>query len=41
MDIAPTVLELFGLEVPSHMDGRPFIDVQNLSFGYNKNSRKK
>jgi predicted AlkP superfamily phosphohydrolase/phosphomutase len=41
MDIAPTVLELFGLEVPSHMDGRPLIDVQNLSFGYNKKSRKK
>ncbi len=41
MDIAPTILELFGLEVPSHMDGRPFIDVKNLSFGYNKKSRKK
>jgi predicted AlkP superfamily phosphohydrolase/phosphomutase len=41
MDIAPTVLELFGLDVPSHMDGRPLIDVQNLSFGYNKKSRKK
>jgi len=27
--------------VPSHMDGRPLIDVQNLSFGYNKNRGKK
>ena len=41
MDIAPTILELFGLEVPSHMDGQPLIDVQNLSFGYNKKRRKK
>jgi predicted AlkP superfamily phosphohydrolase/phosphomutase len=26
VDIAPTALRLFGLEVPSHMDGRPLID---------------
>jgi arylsulfatase A-like enzyme len=25
MDIAPTVLTLFGLPVPDHMDGRPLI----------------
>ena len=31
IDIAPTVLELFGLEAPKHMDGRSLIDVQNLS----------
>jgi predicted AlkP superfamily phosphohydrolase/phosphomutase len=30
IDIAPTVLELFGLEAPKHMDGRSLIDVQNL-----------
>ncbi len=29
MDIAPTALELFGLEVPSHMDGRSLISVQD------------
>jgi len=23
MDIGPTVLELFGVKVPAHMDGRP------------------
>jgi bisphosphoglycerate-independent phosphoglycerate mutase (AlkP superfamily) len=26
MDIAPTVLRLFGLAVPAHMDGRVLID---------------
>lgn len=30
MDIAPTSLELFGLEVPAHMDGHSLIDVDNL-----------
>ncbi len=30
MDIAPTALQLFGVEVPAHMDGRSLIDVQNL-----------
>lgn len=30
MDIAPTALELFGIQVPKHMDGHPLIDVQNL-----------
>lgn len=33
IDIAPTALELFGLKVPSHMDGHPLIDVQDLSSG--------
>ncbi len=28
IDIAPTVLKLFGLEPPAHMDGKPLIDVQ-------------
>jgi predicted AlkP superfamily phosphohydrolase/phosphomutase len=27
MDIAPTALELFGLEPPAHMDGRGLVDV--------------
>ena len=30
MDIAPTALELFGIQVPKHMDGQPLINVQNL-----------
>ncbi|MEW5806089.1 MAG: alkaline phosphatase family protein [Acidobacteriota bacterium] len=30
MDIAPTALELFGLPIPVHMDGRPLIDMQGL-----------
>lgn len=39
IDIAPTILELFGLEAPKHMDGRSLIDVQNL-FTRSKNKRK-
>lgn len=31
IDIAPTVLELFGLEAPKHMDGQSLINVKNLS----------
>jgi arylsulfatase A-like enzyme len=27
MDIAPTVLSLFGLTVPGHMDGRPLVEA--------------
>lgn len=29
-DIAPTVLALFGVDIPSHMDGRTLIDIQDL-----------
>jgi predicted AlkP superfamily phosphohydrolase/phosphomutase len=32
VDIAPTALELFGLEVPPHMEGRPLFDAA-LTFG--------
>ncbi|UCC38454.1 MAG: alkaline phosphatase family protein [Candidatus Aminicenantes bacterium] len=35
-DIAPTALELFGLQPPSHMDGHALIDTENLSSGKNK-----
>jgi bisphosphoglycerate-independent phosphoglycerate mutase (AlkP superfamily) len=28
IDIAPTALELFGIKVPPHMDGRVFIDTE-------------
>jgi predicted AlkP superfamily phosphohydrolase/phosphomutase len=31
MDIAPTVLELFGITPPAHMDGRGLVDVAGLS----------
>ena len=31
IDIAPTVLELFGLDVPSHMDGQALINTQEYS----------
>ncbi len=41
MDIAPTALELFGLQVPSHMDGHSLIDVKNASLGQNKKEKKK
>ncbi len=30
IDIAPTVLELFGLQPPSHMDGHSLIETKNL-----------
>ncbi len=30
IDIAPTALALFGLEIPAHMDGQSLIDPQNL-----------
>ncbi len=29
-DIAPTVLALFGVDIPSHMDGQTLIDTQDL-----------
>ncbi|MCK4364265.1 MAG: nucleotide pyrophosphatase, partial [Candidatus Aminicenantes bacterium] len=41
MDIAPTALELFGLQVPSHMDGHSLIDTQNLSLNQNRKEEKK
>jgi len=31
MDVAPTVLELFGITPPIHMDGRGLVDVAGLS----------
>ncbi len=31
IDIAPTVLELFGLEAPKHMDGHNLIETKNFS----------
>lgn len=30
VDIAPTVLNLFGLDIPTHMDGKPLIDEARL-----------
>jgi predicted AlkP superfamily phosphohydrolase/phosphomutase len=31
MDVAPTVLELFGIAPPAHMDGRSLVDVAGLA----------
>ena len=31
IDVAPTVLHLFGLPVPSYMDGRPLYEAIKLS----------
>lgn len=31
VDIAPTALDLFGMETPAHMDGRSLIDRENFS----------
>ncbi|MCK4430618.1 MAG: alkaline phosphatase family protein, partial [Candidatus Aminicenantes bacterium] len=39
IDIAPTALELFGLKVPSHMDGRSLIDER--TFSLNQKGKKK
>ena len=41
MDIAPTALELFGLQVPSHMDGLSLLDAQNFSLDKNRKEEKK
>lgn len=40
IDIAPTVLELFGLPVPPHMDGQGLINVENLTCSQIKSERK-
>ena len=40
IDIAPTVLELFGIPVPQHMDGKGLIDVEHQSCGKIKNRKK-
>lgn len=36
IDIAPTALELFGVDIPDHMDGHSLIDVQKLESGNGK-----
>ncbi len=42
IDVAPTVLELFGVKVPSHMDGSSLIDQENFIFPQkNKGKGKK
>jgi len=41
IDIAPTVLELFGLQVPYHMDGHSLLDGQNLPSDQNKKEKGK
>ena len=39
IDLAPTALELFGVEVPGHMDGRPLIHGEYL-FAHKKGKSK-
>ncbi len=41
MDIAPTALSLFGLEIPSHMDGHSLIDTQDDPANQKKNIKGK
>jgi predicted AlkP superfamily phosphohydrolase/phosphomutase len=41
IDIAPTILNLFGLEAPKHMDGRNLIDTDNKIISKPKNQGKK
>jgi arylsulfatase A-like enzyme len=41
IDIAPTVLELFGLDVPSHMDGQSLINRQEDPSPKKNKQRKK
>lgn len=41
MDIAPTVLTLFGLEIPPHMDGHSLIDTQDNHTNQKKNLKGK
>ncbi len=38
VDIAPTALALFGVDIPKHMDGRPIIDTDILSSAQKTNS---
>lgn len=40
IDIAPTALNLFGVEVPKHMDGRNLIDEGNISPKQKKREKK-
>ena len=41
IDIAPTALELFGLQMPSHMDGHSVIDVKDVSLDQNRKKKEK
>jgi len=40
IDIAPTILNLFGMEIPNHMDGRNLIDTENISLKPEKKGKK-
>ncbi|MEW5901296.1 MAG: alkaline phosphatase family protein [Acidobacteriota bacterium] len=40
MDVAPTVLKLFGLPVPAHMDGRPLVGISETAQGAPKGKKK-
>ncbi|UCE42726.1 MAG: alkaline phosphatase family protein [Candidatus Aminicenantes bacterium] len=40
IDIAPTVLNLFGMDIPNHMDGHNLIDTEDLSSKPEKRGKK-
>ncbi len=40
MDIAPTVLELFGVQPPAHMDGQSLVDTAHLFESEDKKGKK-
>jgi predicted AlkP superfamily phosphohydrolase/phosphomutase len=40
IDIAPTILNLFGMDIPHHMDGQNLIDTENISSKPEKKGKK-
>ena len=40
IDIAPTILNLFGMDIPNHMDGQNLIDTENFSNKPEKKGKK-
>jgi predicted AlkP superfamily phosphohydrolase/phosphomutase len=40
IDIAPTILNLFGMDIPNHMDGHNLIDTENFSKKPEKKGKK-
>jgi predicted AlkP superfamily phosphohydrolase/phosphomutase len=40
IDIAPTILNLFGMGIPNHMDGRNLIDTENDSLKQEKKGKR-
>ena len=40
IDIAPTILNLFGMDIPQHMDGHNLIDAENIANARVKKGKK-